>query len=269
MKYSATIGISCPEQGWIPSPGFILRRAAILDIVDQLAPGSAIEFGCGPGGMLYELNKLGFDAQGVEPSKDSRKISKTILSEYEKAIVHESPESLSKNQFDYIFSFEVLEHIRDDLDALESWLTYLKPSGTIVISVPAHKKKWNVTDIMAGHYRRYEKNEIRDLFEKANIEIVSIQTYGWPATWFLEKIRLTIKKLCLKRAGTNVDVIVIGDIDLSKKSGVDRRLELKFFWFYGNRLFGQPVFWIINRFQRFFYHTNLGISYILIGRKRS
>lgn len=267
MKYSKTIGISCPEQGWIPSPGFILRRAALLDIVDQLAPGKALEFGCGPGGMLYELNKRGFVAQGVELSEDSRVISKTILSEFESAIVYESSESFAKNYFDYIFSFEVLEHIEDDLAALESWLTYLKPEGTVVISVPAHKKKWNVTDIMAGHFRRYEQDEIQSLYEKAGIELVSIQTYGWPTTWFLEKIRLAAKLKSLKKAGINTDAIALGDIELSKKSGLDRSIELKFFWLYGNRIFGQPFFWFINKFQKIFYRTNLGISYILIGRK--
>lgn len=267
MKYSQIIGVSCPEQGWIPSPGFILRRAALLDIVDQLVPGRTLEFGCGPGGMLYELNKRGFVAQGVELSEDSRVISKKILSEFENAIVYETSESFPENHFDYIFSFEVLEHIEDDLAALESWLKYLKPEGTVVISVPAHKKKWNVTDIMAGHYRRYEQDDIQSLFDKAGIELVSIQTYGWPATWFLEKIRLRTKLKSLERAKVNIESITIGDVELSKKSGVDRSIELKFFWLYSNKIFGQPLFWMIHKLQKLFYRTNLGISYILVGRK--
>jgi SAM-dependent methyltransferase len=238
-----------------------------LDIIDQLPPGKALEFGCGPGGMLYELNKRGFVAQGVEISEKSRMISKALLSEFETAIVYETSESLPENHFDYIFSFEVLEHIKDDLAALKSWLRHLKHEGIIVISVPAHKRKWNITDVMVGHYRRYEKEEIELLLENAGIEILSIQTYGWPGTYFLEKIRLLAFWAKMKKEKIKVRSINIGDIELSQKSGVNRKIERTFFKLYSNKLLGEPLFWIFLKLQKIFYHTDLGISYIVVGRK--
>ena len=267
MKYSNIIGVSAPEIGWIPSPGFILRRAAIIDILNGLAPGSVLEMGCGPGGILFELGQKGFSGIGVEPSDTSRNISKKLLSDFTDVSVVKSLDDVEKQNFDYLFSFEVLEHIQDDVEALTAWVKYIKKDGLVFISVPAHMNKWNITDVMVGHFRRYEKNDVEKLMASAGLEILKLQTYGWPTSWILEKIRLWVKKYQLKKEDIDTNIIELGDIELSKKSGFERNTESKLFKYYGSKIIGQPIFFILTKLQKLFYKTNLGISYIVVARK--
>lgn len=268
MKYSKVIGISAPEIGWVPSPGFILRRAAILEIVKKLIKGKVLEIGCGPGGILYELGRLDFQCTGVELSDKSRTISKKLLSEYPDVEMLKITDSIQRGVYDYLFSFEVLEHIKNDVEALSSWLEFLKDDGLVVLSVPAHRSKWNVTDLMAGHYRRYDRSDVENLLASTGLEIIKLETYGWPASWFLEKIRLYVKNYQLRKSGINVEMVEIGDVELTKQSGVERETESQFFKYYGSVLLGQPVFYLLTKFQKLFYKTNLGISYIVVAKKQ-
>lgn len=269
MKYSKTIGVCAPEKGWVPSPGFILRRAALLEIFKSFEPANALEFGCGPGGMLYELKNMGYEVTGVELSEEARVLSNYLLQDFSDIQVLNTAEELKEESFDYVFAFEVLEHIKDDLSALKSWLSYLRSGGCVVVSVPAHQKRWNITDVTAGHFRRYEKDDIVELLVAAGVDVVSVQTYGWPVTWLLEKVRFIVEKIKVRKDGIEPNSITIGDVELSKKSGVERNTEAKMFWLYGNRYVGQPVCWALLKLQRIFYNTNLGISYIVVGKKNN
>jgi SAM-dependent methyltransferase len=267
MKYSNIIGVSAPEIGWVPSPGFILRRAAILDVVEGFDQGTVLEIGCGPGGILYELGRKGFQCVGVELADISRSISDKLLAEFSTISIVSSLDAVDQVDFDYLFSFEVLEHIRDDLEALKNWVARLRKGGVVVISVPAHTKKWNVTDIMAGHFRRYDRHDIQDLVAAADLEIIELRTCGWPASWLLEKVRLLVKKRQLKKAGIDPAQIETGDVELSKKSGFDRHTEGRLFRYYGSTYFGQPLFFVATKIQKLFYKTGLGISYVVVARK--
>ena len=79
MKYKSQFGIAAPELGWVPSPSYILRRAAILDCLKPFLPGRVLEIGCGAGAFLYEISKLGFYGEGVEVSSHACKLAKKIL----------------------------------------------------------------------------------------------------------------------------------------------------------------------------------------------
>jgi SAM-dependent methyltransferase len=82
------------------------------------------------------------------------------------------------NFFDCVFAFEVLEHIEDDLAALKEVYRVLKKGGVFVFSVPLKRKFWSVADEVAGHKRRYEREELRKRLFKAGF---SIKKY-WGAT---------------------------------------------------------------------------------------
>lgn len=48
--------------------------------------------------------------------------------------------SFASGQFDYVLTFEVLEHVPDYARALEECARVLKPGGTIIVTVPFHGK---------------------------------------------------------------------------------------------------------------------------------
>jgi SAM-dependent methyltransferase len=61
----------------------------------------------------------------------------------------------------------VLEHIEDDRSALDHMLSLVRPGGTLFLLVPAHAFLFSAFDTAGGHFRRYNKRGMRDLFSRA------------------------------------------------------------------------------------------------------
>ena len=266
MHYTKMMGVAAPELEWVPSPTYVLRRAAILDWLKGYAPGTVLEVGCGPGALLHELARRGFDGVGVELSPGSRRVAEQLVGGLKEIQIRDRLPTQGQGTFDYLFSFEVLEHIEDDIAALREWLEYLRPGGIVFISVPAHRSKWNVTDLFAGHFRRYERDEVLSLLEQAGLELVRIGTYGWPVSRLIEKLRVRAKEKELKNSGLDPDAISVGDPELTKSSGVERGLVTRLYSIYGS-LPGRMFFRLAALAQRLFYRTPLGISFIAVARK--
>jgi SAM-dependent methyltransferase len=168
--------------------------------------------------------------------------------------------------FDYLFSFEVLEHIDDDAGALRAWLTHLKPGGMVLCSVPAERRRFNATDLLAGHFRRYDRADVEDLVSTAGLRLVELHSCGAPVTWAIERMRLALCTLRLRRAGLRVEDLQLGDPARTAKSGSERGLETLLFPFYASPL-GRASLQLASVVQRRFYATDLGVSYLFVARK--
>jgi hypothetical protein len=59
----------------------------------------------------------------------------------------------------------------------------------MLISVPAHQRRFSVVDEMAGHVRRYEREELRARFTEAGFEVELLWCYGYPLANLLERLR--------------------------------------------------------------------------------
>jgi 2-polyprenyl-3-methyl-5-hydroxy-6-metoxy-1,4-benzoquinol methylase len=78
-----------------------------------------------------------------------------------------APENLIKRSFDTVVCINVLEHIEDDLFALEQMREVLIPRGKLALLVPAHKFLYGEFDRAVDHYRRYEKSELIEKLDQA------------------------------------------------------------------------------------------------------
>ena len=76
-----------------------------------------------------------------------------------------------EDQFDLIYSSNVLEHIEDDQKALEGLYQKLKPGGALALYLPAFQCLYSDFDAAIGHYRRYEKKDLISKLKKANLTI--------------------------------------------------------------------------------------------------
>jgi SAM-dependent methyltransferase len=253
------------ELDWVPSPSFVLRRAAVLKRLSSWVPGRVLEVGCGSGALLYELGLRGFVGVGVESSASARALAEKVLVEHAGMQINEALPDTSR-LFDYLLSFEVLEHIQDDVGALSSWVARLKPGGQCLISVPAHAASWNLTDTLAGHFRRYDRDDARRLLEQAGLSIRSIETYGFPATWLIERVRLLTRWAQLRRRGIDPASIAIGDRARTQQSGIARDIETRLFPIYGSRL-GRHCWRWAAQLQEQFADTDRGISYLIAAVK--
>jgi len=80
--------------------------------------------------------------------------------------------------FDSVVCLNVLEHIEDDLFALEQMSIVLKPGGKLALLVPAHKVLYGEFDRAVGHYRRYEKREMMDKLNQAGFSSSKIKYFS-------------------------------------------------------------------------------------------
>ncbi|MEV0728478.1 MULTISPECIES: class I SAM-dependent methyltransferase [Polymorphospora] len=68
-------------------------------------------------------------------------------------------------------SYNVLEHIEDHVEALQSMRDLVRPGGKIVLIVPAFPFAMSPVDIATGHVRRYTKKTMRAALEDAGLTV--------------------------------------------------------------------------------------------------
>ena len=92
-------------------------------------------------------------------------------------ITQPPPEHLV-GSFQTVIGINVLEHVEDDEKALFHLGNVLKPSGRLLLLVPA--KKWAYTDLdrQLGHFRRYEKKELGEKLAKASFQIEKLYFFN-------------------------------------------------------------------------------------------
>jgi SAM-dependent methyltransferase len=78
---------------------------------------------------------------------------------------------LSEYEFDTIVCLNVLEHIEDDLRALEQMYELLMPRGRLVLLVPAFQFLYGSVDKALGHYRRYTRRDLLPTMQRAGFFI--------------------------------------------------------------------------------------------------
>lgn len=158
-----------------------------------------LEVGAGAGRIskfLLEDKTLAANFMISEPSDHFYKLLVKRFKNYTKVNLSQSETSkLSKEflaHFDTIFSVDVMEHIEDDLQFLKECSSMIKPTGRIVILVPALQFLYSDLDRNIGHYRRYNKAMIKALANKLDLEIESIyysNFLGIFASFFFIKLR--------------------------------------------------------------------------------
>lgn len=144
-----------------------------------------LEFGAGIGTLasIFKENYcLKPDCIEIDPSLRKILLERSFS-------VYQFPH-LAKDPYDLIYTSNVLEHISNDLDALNDIRKLLKPGGSLMIYVPAFMILYSSADAALGHYRRYSKNELLKKLKLANFSVKtchycdSIGFFAWLFTKF-------------------------------------------------------------------------------------
>jgi SAM-dependent methyltransferase len=78
---------------------------------------------------------------------------------------------IAAGSVDYAYSLNVLEHIKDDQEAILDLYRCLKPGGRFLLYVPAFQVLYSQMDHHVGHFRRYRRKPLIDVLRTAGFEV--------------------------------------------------------------------------------------------------
>lgn len=120
---------------------------------------NVLDYGCGTGGFLHELNdRLKFKScLGVDVSNQAIQYAERYGDGY--ASLKPGDFSVVGNR-DLVLLMDVLEHIQDDGTFLRELLESLRSEACLLVSVPAIPFLFSSWDATLNHYRRYSKKSL-------------------------------------------------------------------------------------------------------------
>jgi len=105
-------------------------------------------------------------------------------------------------QLDTVIALNVLEHIRDDFEALRSMAAMLQPGGRAIVLVPALQQLFGTLDEELAHIRRYTKRSLTERMSEAGFDVQRafyfnlVGTLGWWVNARVRKVtRIPIRQL--------------------------------------------------------------------------
>ncbi len=154
---------------------FLGRRKIILSLLQQAGftknhPKKILDLGCGTGSTLASLKDWGW-AVGLDNSPLALAYSRQRgVGPLVEASAQELP--FKEGSFDLIVGLDILEHLEDDLQALREIFRTLKPSGYVLITVPAFDFLWSQHDQVNLHRRRYVLTQLCSQIEAAGFQLL-------------------------------------------------------------------------------------------------
>jgi SAM-dependent methyltransferase len=100
---------------------------------------------------------------------------------------------LPEAEIDCMILLDVLEHVPDERGFLESALLKLKPSGILVITVPAFQSLFSTHDRFLEHKRRYNRKQLITVLKEVDI-VVDRSFYFYLSLLFVRLLQVFLEK---------------------------------------------------------------------------
>jgi SAM-dependent methyltransferase len=154
--------------------------------------------GCGPPEGLTWLTPL-VGPNGRVVGLDMERLHARRLGPHVEYVVGKLEAApLASSKFDVVLALDVLEHLEDDAAGLREAAQLLKPSGLLLVTVPAFPSLWGGQDVVSQHQRRYTKRTLYDAFAGAQLPRPSVTYFNtllFPPVaavrWFRRAVGLT------------------------------------------------------------------------------
>ena len=121
-------------------------------------------------GSVKRAREKGLDVRQVQPKWD--------FTEY--------------GRFDLVTLCDVIEHVENDLDAVNAVKQVLNPKGTVLVTVPALKSLWSAHDVRNHHFRRYDRKRLLQAFDGKDWDVQWVTYFSsllLPMVWTFRQIK--------------------------------------------------------------------------------
>lgn len=163
-------------------------RAALIREFAPFLGGRVLEIGAGIGQFSEALASLPGIEELVSVEPEAKFCDLFRRTHPSRALVRGTAEDVPVDPpWDALVAVNVLEHIEDDATELARWHQRLVGrAGHLCLFVPARQEIYAPIDGDFGHFRRYQRPELRRKLESANFGIVRLHYFnlvGYFAWW--------------------------------------------------------------------------------------
>lgn len=240
------------------APRYLFRKLNIIRMLKKV-PGDKtfVDVGCGPAELACTLAQNGYRGVGLDFSKKALEAAEIIrssrgISPKKLKFKLGGLEQIKNKSFQTLISCEVLEHIEDDIDFLNQLCKV--DAKYYILSVPARQKWFDSFDTKVGHYRRYEKDDLEKLLNKAGLDIIEFSSYGYPVI----NITRLIRKALASRVKEQKNIE-----ESTKESGINPIKPTSILAKFDIENLVKPFYYLSLPFNRF----NLSEGYLVLCKK--
>ena len=137
---------------------------------------SAIDLGGGAGGWIKHLQtEIGGAFKELafgDSSAHALELAETVLGDDVPRYRVDLHSLEWRNRWDIAFLLDVIEHIRDDVEAMRQIRLALSSGGLLFVTAPAFRQLWTYNDDLERHARRYSRRDFRILADKCGFELI-------------------------------------------------------------------------------------------------
>jgi len=158
--------------------------------------GRFLDVGCGAGELLWAAKESGWDAQGIDPSKEFIEIGRERLGVEGRVCTLEEA-AFPDEHFDAVIMGGIIEHLYNPLETLKEIHRILKPDGWFWFDAPNEDglymkignfymrflrgKDWVVTlapTFPPYHVQGFNVKSLRKIVERADFELKELEIFG-------------------------------------------------------------------------------------------
>jgi trans-aconitate methyltransferase len=219
------------EQHWY----YRSKAAALLRMTSTLQSRRVLDVGAGSGFFSRKL-LTGTEAQQalcIDPNYEK---------EWDESVVGKPihfRRSCDSTNADLLIMMDVLEHVQDDQELLDSYVDMLTAGSYVLVTVPAFMFMWSGHDEFLGHYRRYTLKQMIGLLEESGLQLEQYCYYFGLVFPLAAAMRLLSRLTSVQKDAPSSDLKKHNALTNSMLSFLCR-MEIPLFRF--NRLAGLSVF---------------------------
>jgi SAM-dependent methyltransferase len=155
---------------------FLARREVLIALVHEVLPPRVprplvLDIGCGTGGNTAAFARE-YDCIGIDPIPEAIAFAEKRFPGVRFGTGYapqDIPDLMAKA--DMILLLDVLEHVEHDVAFVQSLLKAMKPGAFLLLFAPADPSLWSEHDKGFEHYRRYDAESFRRLWEGMPVRV--------------------------------------------------------------------------------------------------
>ena len=169
------------------------HRLVLDELRRQGSTGLVVDVGAGTGGLLERLHACGHLAVGME--LDPLALAHARRNRHQVPLGRALAEALPVRSggATAVTALDVVEHLDDDVVALQELGRVAGVGGLVLVAVPAYQWAWSEHDVRLGHRRRYSRAQLATAAEQAGLTVLRCTHYhSWlvPVAWLVRRTPL-------------------------------------------------------------------------------